>query len=196
MMRLPTLHWLLHADHWNYFWFGVLVFIEGPTTTIAGAVLAASGVLSPWKVFATAVLSNLAADAFWFQIGQWVRQRKRWMEKIEARYPLVRPLKAKLRERAVAFLLFAKFTLSGVPALIAAGIAQVPWRKLLGVVVLSEIAWIAFLTALGYLLWDKMAYLAVGLRIAALVGFLIFVYVVTRVARKTMQTMLKTESDQ
>ncbi|NPA93715.1 MAG: hypothetical protein GXO56_08565, partial [Chloroflexi bacterium] len=102
MIRLPTLHWLLHAGHWNYFWFGVLVFIEGPTTTIAGAVLAASGLLNPWKVFATAVLSNLAADVFWFQIGQWARQRKRWMEKIEARYPLVRPLKAKLRERAVA----------------------------------------------------------------------------------------------
>ena len=194
--HLPSLHWLVHhAGRWHYAWFAVLVFVEGPTTTIAGAVLAASGILNPWKVFATAVLSNLAADAFWFQIGQWVRHRKRWMEKIEARYPLVRPLKAKLRERAVAFLLFAKFTLSGVPALIAAGIAQVPWRKLLGVVLLGEVAWIAFLTALGYFLWDKVAYLALGFRIAAIVGFLVFAYVIVRAARKTMQAMLAEEEN-
>jgi len=190
--RLPTLHWLLHAGHWNYLWFGVLVFLEGPTTTIAGAVLAASGVLNPWKVFATAVFSNLVADAFWYQVGQWVRRRKRWMAKIEARYPLVPLLKAKLRERAVAFLLFAKFTLSGVPALIAAGIAQVPGRKVAGVALFGEIAWIAFLTLLGYLLWDKISYLTVGLRVAAFVGFLVFAYVVVRAARKAMHDMLKT----
>ncbi len=192
--HLPTLHWFIHhAGHWHYAWFAVLVFVEGPTTTIAGAVLAASGILNPWKVFATAVISNLAADAFWFQVGQWVRARGHWMEKVEKRYPLVRPLERKLRERAVAFLLFAKFTLSGVPALIAAGIARVSWRKLLGAVLLGEIAWIAFLTAMGYVLWDKVAYLALGFRVAALVGFLIFAYVVVRVARKAMGEMLTDE---
>ena len=190
-----SLRWLLrHAGSWNYAWFAVLVFVEGPTTTIAGAVLAASGILNPWKVFVTAVISNLAADAFWFQVGQWVRARGRWMEKVEKRYPLVRPLERKLRERAVAFLLFAKFTLSGVPALIAAGIARVPWRKLLGAVLLGEIAWIAFLTTMGYLLWDKMAYLARGFRIAALVGFLIFAYVILRAAQKAMGEMLTEEA--
>jgi len=187
-----SLHWLLrHAGSWNYAWFAVLVFVEGPTTTIAGAVLAATGILNPWKVFATAVLSNLAADAFWFQVGKWVRGRGHWMEKIEKRYPLMRPLQRKLRERAVAFLLFAKFALSGVPALIAAGVAKVPWRKLLGAVLLGEVLWIAFLTAVGYLLWDKMTYLARGFRIAAVIGFFVFVYVIARVARQTMENMLE-----
>ena len=116
------------------------------------------------------------------------------MEKVEKRYPLVRPLERKLRESAVAFLLFAKFTLSGVPALIAAGIARVPWRKLLGGVLLGEIAWIAFLTAVGYLLWDKMTYLALGFRIAAIVGFLVFAYVVLRASRKAMKEMLAEEA--
>jgi len=187
-----SLHWLLrHAGSWNYAWFAVLVFVEGPTTTIAGAVLAASGILNPWKVFATAVLSNLAADAFWFQVGKWVRGRGHWMEKVEKRYPLMRPLQHKLRERAVAFLLFAKFALSGVPALIAAGVAKVPWRKLLGAVLLGEVLWIAFLTTIGYLLWDKMTYLARGFRIAAVIGFFVFVYVIARVARQTMENMLE-----
>jgi len=189
--HLPAMHWILeHAGHWNYAWFGVLIFVEGPTTTIAGAVLAASGVLDPWKVFLTAVLANLAADAFWFRVGRWVSERGHWMEKVEKRYPLVRPLERKLRQRAVAFLLFAKFTLSGVPALIAAGVAQVPWRKLLGAVLLGETSWIAFLTFIGYMLWDKVAYLAVGFRAAAVVGFVVFVVVITRVARRTLNEWL------
>ncbi len=190
-MHLPSLSWILHhAGRWHYAWFMLLVFVEGPTTTIAGAVLAASGLLNPWKVFAAAVVSNLAADAFWFQVGRVVRSRGHWMEKIERRYPLVRPLERKLRERAVAFLLFAKFTLSGVPALIAAGVAQVPWRKLLGAVLLSEIAWIAFLTFLGYTLWNKVAYLALVFRVAAVAGFLVFAFVVTHYARRAMNGLL------
>lgn len=185
------MQWVLrHAAHWHYLWFGALVFMEGPTTTIAGAVLAATGLLDPWKVFWTAVLANLAADAFWFRVGRWVSERGHWMEKVEKRYPLVRPLERKLRERAVAFLLFAKFTLSGVPALIAAGIARVPWRKLLGAVLLGEISWIAFLTFIGYVLWDKMTYLAVGFRVAAVVGFVVFVFVITRAARNAMNDLL------
>ncbi len=193
-MEPPTVHWLLHhAGHWHYAWFALLVFVEGPTTTIGGAVLAASGVLDPWKVFATAVASNLAADAFWFQVGHWLRSRGHWMEKVEKRYPLVRPLERKLRERAVAFLVIAKFTLSSVPALMAAGISQVPWRKVVGIVLLADSAWIAFLTLLGYLLWDKVAYLAVGLRVAVIVGFLVFGYILVRWAHGALNGMLQEE---
>jgi membrane protein DedA with SNARE-associated domain len=191
-MEPPTVHWILHhAGHWHYAWFALLVFVEGPTTTIAGAVLAASGVLDPWKVFFTAVASNLAADAFWFQIGQWLRTRGHWMEKVEKRYPLVRPLERKLREKAVAFLVIAKFTLSSVPALMAAGLSQVPWRKVLGVVVFADSAWIAFLTLLGYLLWAKVAYLALGLRVAVIVGFLVFAFILMRWAHGTLNGMLQ-----
>ncbi|GEM_PF-3316866 len=194
-MEPPTVHWILHhAQRWHYAWFALLVFVEGPTTTIAGAVLAASGVLDPWKVFATAVASNLAADAFWFQVGQWLRTRGHWMEKIEKRYPLVRPLERKLRERAVAFLLIAKFTLSSVPALMAAGLSHVPWRKVVGIVLVADCAWIAFLTLLGYLLWDKVAYLALGLRAAVIVGFLIFGYIVARWAHGALNGMLQEDA--
>ncbi len=178
------MQWVLrHAAHWHYLWFGALVFMEGPTTTIAGAVLAASGVLDPWKVFWTAVLANLAADAFWCGDVGGGSASGHWMEKVEKRYPLVRPLERKLRERAVAFLLFAKFTLSGVP-----------WRKLLGAVLLGEISWIAFLTFVGYMLWDKITYLAVGFRVAAVVGFVVFVFVITRAARNAMNEWLAEET--
>jgi len=188
------MQWFLHhSAHWHYAWFAVLVFLEGPTTTVAGAVLAASGILDPWKVFFTAMASNLAADAFWYSIGSLARRSGHWMERVEKRYPLVRALERKLRERAVAFLLFAKFTLSGVPALIAAGIARTPWRKLMGAVFLGEAAWIAFLTALGYLLWDKVSYLAIGFRVAAIVGFLLFGYVVLHTARKAMNGWMEEE---
>ena len=188
------MQWFLHhSAHWHYAWFALLVFLEGPTTTVAGAVLAASGVLDPWKVFFTAMVSNLAADAFWYSVGNLARRSGHWMERVEKRYPLVRALERKLRERAVAFLLFAKFTLSGVPALIAAGVARVPWRKLLGAVFLGEAAWIAFLTALGYLLWDKVSYMAIGFRVAAIVGFFLFGYVVLHTARKTMNAWLEEE---
>ena len=195
-MQPPLFHFVLeHAAHWRYFWFAVLVFVEGPTTTIAGAVLAATGVLDPWKVFATAVASNLAADAFWFQVGQWIRTRGHWMERVEKRYPLVRPLERKLRQRAVAFLVIAKFTLSSVPALIAAGLSHVPWRKVVGVVLIADSAWIAFLSVLGYLLWDRVAYLAVGFRAAVLIGFAIFAYLVVRWAHSALNGMLEADEE-
>ena len=162
----------------------LLVFLEGPTSTLVGAALAAQGVLRPGMVFLAATVANLLADGFWYAVGRWARTQRNWLPRLERRYPLVRSLTHTFRRRAAAWLLLAKFTFNGVPALLAAGLTQTPWRRLLGVVVLAEIAWIGGLNALGYWGWRHLQGVRTGLRYLGTGGVLLMLFAVTLLARR------------
>ncbi len=176
----------------RYALFSALVFVEGPTATVVGGVLAASGGFSFKGAFVVAVLTNLAADVFWYQVGAWIKRSGRWFQKIEQRYPYLPALEEYIRKRAVGFVLLAKFTFNGVPALLAAGIARVPWRKILGAVLLGETLWIALLLGVGYFLWTRSGALAMSVRVAGVIGMLVFgawvIHKVRQVARRAFES--------
>lgn len=174
----------------RYALFSALVFVEGPTVTVVGGVLAASGSFSLSGAFVTAVATNLVADVFWYHVGAWIKTSGHWFQKLERRYPYLPALEAYIRRRAVSFVLVAKFTFNGVPALLAAGIARVPWRKILGAVLLGETLWISLLLGVGYLLWARSGELAMSIRIAAVLGVLVFgVWVIQKVRRVARQAL-------
>src|SRR5258706_8542026 len=52
-----------------YILFALLVAIEGPLTTLAGALAASAGYLNPILVFVFASLGNLTADTLWYSLG-------------------------------------------------------------------------------------------------------------------------------
>lgn len=110
----------------------ILMLIEGPAVTAAGAFAAVLGYFNIWTVFTLSVLGNLIPDAAYYAIGFWGRQRL--IDKY-GRYFKITPEKvARLEElyRAHVGKTIAVVKLISVlatPGLIIAGISRVPLKK-------------------------------------------------------------------
>ena len=164
--------------YWSYVIIAVLVAFEGPSITILAALLASSGALDPVAVFIAASMGNLSADIGWYLLGYLGRfevlaQRIGWLRKRQVQ---VTHFEQKLKQHAVKILLMAKLTLSmSVPALIAAGMARVRWRRWFPAVFLAECIWTGSLVFIGYHLGNYVKQLEIGLQIIAIIGLIVFV---------------------
>jgi len=162
---------------WSYVLLFILVFVEGPTATLAGAIAAGSGFLDPVAVFAVAAIGNLTADSFWYSLGRWGREVNilRWARKAGVDEKTLTRYETGMRTHGLKILLAAKLTLSfAVPALIAAGLTHVPWRKAILVLAAAEALWSGSLVLAGYYLGHQLAHLEQGLQIAGVVGGVLF----------------------
>ena len=138
---------------WVYIIFAVLVAVEGPFATLAGALAASTGYLNPIMVFISAGLGNLTADIFWYLLG--------YFGKIERLYPYLSRLGIKedylaglqkdIYTHVHKVLFVAKLTLGFVvPTLIAAGLARVPIKRWFGILLAAECMWTGGLVLIGY----------------------------------------------
>jgi len=59
------------VEQYGYWAIFLWTFIEGESVFIAGAALAAAGVLEPWKVIVVAALGAFAGHLFFFAVGRW-----------------------------------------------------------------------------------------------------------------------------
>jgi len=162
---------------WSYVLLFILVFVEGPTATLAGAVAAGSGMLDPLAVLFVAAASNLAADSFWYSLGRWGRQVDilRWARKAGLDEKTLTRYEMSMHTHGLKILLAAKLTLSfSVPALIAAGLTHVPWRKAILVLASAEALWTGGLVLAGFYLGHQLAHFEQGLQIAGAVGGILF----------------------
>jgi len=138
---------------WSYLLLALLVAVEGPVTTLAGAVAASAGYLNPVLVFISASAGNLTADTVWYSIGylgktEWFVKYGRWFG-IEKK--LVERLQKDIQTHIHKVLFVAKLTLGFVvPTLIAAGLARVPIKRWFGVLFSAECIWTGGLVLAGY----------------------------------------------
>lgn len=68
---------------WAYLLMAILVMVEGPIVTLAGAVAASSGFMRPELVFVSAAAGNLIADTLWYTLGylgkmEWLHRYGSW----------------------------------------------------------------------------------------------------------------------
>ena len=157
--------------------------------TILGALLASTGALRPGWVFAAASLGNLSADIGWYMLGYLGRfevllRHIGWLRKHQER---IDRLEHEMTQHAVKILLVTKLTLSmSIPALIAAGMARVPWRRWLPVLLLAECIWTGSLVIIGLYLGHYVKQLEQGMQIVAVMGVLVFlgigIWLIKRVA--------------
>ena len=138
---------------WPYILLALLVAFEGPLATLGAAIASSTGYLDPRLVFLFASFGNLSADILWYMLG--------YMGKIEllVRYggwlgikkDIIMRLKKDVNDHVGKFLFVAKLTLGlVVPTLIAAGLAHVPWKRWLGLLVIAEFIWTGSLVLAGY----------------------------------------------
>lgn len=143
---------LQQLGYWNYVFLAVLVTIEGPIVTLVGAAAAAAGILRPGLVFAAAMVGNITADLLWYTLGyfgrlEWITRYGGWFG---VRQTHIDALRVGVTRHVRRILLIAKLTLSFViPALVAAGLARVPWRRWFPVLFIAETFWTGLLVILG-----------------------------------------------
>lgn len=176
---------------WAYLLLALLVMVEGPIVTLAGAVAASAGYMAPVGVFAAASAGNMTADLLWYTLGylgkmEWLHRYGRWFG---LREEYIRRFDRDIQAHAAKVLLIAKLTLGfTIPTLIATGLSKVPMRRWLGFLALGETIWTGSLVALGFFLGSYVQQLERGLEIITLAGSLLFigflVYYIAHIRRR------------
>jgi membrane protein DedA with SNARE-associated domain len=163
---------------WSYLLLALLVMVEGPVATLAGAVAASSGLMRPTWVFVSAASANLLADILWYTLGyvgkiEWLHRYGSWFG---LREKLVVRLMSDIQRHAAKLLFVAKLTLGfTIPTLVATGLARVPLRRWLWVLLISETIWTGSLVYLGFHFGQYVQRLERGVEMVALVGALLFI---------------------
>jgi membrane protein DedA with SNARE-associated domain len=171
---------LSEFGYWSYFILAILVLIEGPVATLLAAAAASAGLMRPTLVFISAAIGNLSADTLWWLLGyagktEWIHSLGR---RLRIRESLIEHLKHNMIKHATRVLFLAKVTVSfSIPALIAAGLLRVRWRRWFPALVGAEILWTGSLVLIGYYATEAMKRVERNLEYAVLavtIGFVIF----------------------
>ena len=166
--------------YWSYFILAILVLFEGPVATLLAAAAASAGLMRPMLVFISAAVGNLTADTLWWLLGyagktEWIHSFGR---RLRIRESLIEHLKHNMIKHATRVLFLAKVTVSfSIPALIAAGLLRVKWRRWFPALVGAEILWTGSLVLIGYYTAEATKRVERNLEYAVLavsIGFVIF----------------------
>lgn len=172
-----------HWGPWAYVALGLLVLIEGPIATLLGAAASSAGYMNPYGVFAAASAGNLTADTLWYGLGylgktRWVLRYGGWLN---IRQTHIDRMQRDIHRHVRKVLLLAKLTASmAVPALIATGLAKVPWRRWFGVVFAAEMIWTGALVLGGFHFTRYLTQLEAGVQIVAVASLLLFMVLIGR----------------
>ena len=112
------------------------------------------------------------------------KSKVKWLDRwLGRRRAVVAALQGEMRQHALKILLLAKLSVGmAVPAVLAAGLAQVPWRRWFPIVVTGEILWTGTLLLIGYfaaevLIGAERVVLVFGILISAGLFTLMLIYV-------------------
>jgi membrane protein DedA with SNARE-associated domain len=183
-----------HLGAWAYLLLALVVAAEGPIATLAGAAAAAAGLLNPILVFVSASIGNLTADILWYSVGyvrkpEWLVKYAGWLGIKEN---IIVRLQEDIHEHIRKILFVAKLTLGFViPALIAAGLARVPFKRWFGVLFAAECIWTGSLVLTGYYFGTLVQRIETNLRWISIGGALIFVAIVLVYFSRFRQKMEK-----
>lgn len=162
---------------WVYPLLVILTAIEGPFVTLFSAAAASTGLINPVLAFLAACTGNLIGDSLWYLLGffgksDWLLRRTR---RFGVTADQLEQFTKKIQTHAVRLLFFAKVT-NGfiVPALVAAGVIRVPWRRWFPFIVLGEVLVTGSLIAIVYFTAANLALVGKGLEYFVFAFSLIF----------------------
>ncbi len=179
---------------WIYLFLAILVAVEGPITTLAGAVAASTGMLDPFLVFISASLGNLTADTLWYSLGY--IGKTEWLMKLLNRFGIKENVMARLEKEVHdhihKILFIAKLTMGLViPTLVTAGLARVPFKRWFGVLFGAECIWTGSLVLIGYYFGAFTQRIEANLRWISLAGAVIVAAVAITYLSRLRQRMEK-----
>jgi len=176
---------------WNYLILFMLIVVEGPIATLLGAAAASAGFMRLPLVILVSATANLVADIGWYSLGHISREETlvRYLGWAGLRRRHVDKLRWAMHRHARKVLLIAKFSTGfAIPALVAAGLSKVPLRRWFPVVLLTGIAWSAFLALVGFYATEAIKQVQLGLHYLALIGLVAGFVLVLYLARRSLQS--------
>jgi membrane protein DedA with SNARE-associated domain len=179
---------------WTYILLALLVAVEGPIATLLGAAAASAGLMKLEWVFLAAASGNLTADSLWYTLGylgkmDWLM---RFGKKLGVEEDVLSRLENGMRHHAARILFIGKLTLSMmIPALVAAGLLKISWKRWFPSVFAGEMIWTGSLVTIGFYTTESIKRVEKNVEYAALGGAVIFVmvmiFVVRRIVRQRFQ---------
>ena len=166
---------------WAYILIGLLVAVEGPITILAAGVASAGGFLNPVIVFFTACTGNLTADTLWYLLGylgktDWIMRYGAWTGITQEH---IDKMEKDIHEHSRKILFVAKISVGLViPALIATGMACVPWKRWFWVVAIAEAIWTGALVTASYYYGYIVLRLDQDLKLLSIVSSVIILVVI------------------
>lgn len=186
------MHFSQELGIWAYILLAMVVMVEGPVATLAGAFAASQGWMRPGFVFLSAACGNLLGDSLWYTLGYLGKME--WVEKYGGmagiKSKLINRLQTDIKKNAPKLLFIAKLTLGfTIPTLVATGLARVPIRRWLPVLIIAETIWTGSLVLLGVHFGEYLKRLQRGVEIFTIAGSLIFLaLVITYLARNRQRS--------
>ena len=183
--------------YWSYLILSLLVLIEGPIAILLASAAASAGLMRPVLVFLSAAVGNLTADTLWWLLGylgktEWIHSLGR---RLRIRESLIEHLKHNMIKHATRVLFLAKITVSfSIPALIAAGLLRIPWKRWFPYFILAETLWTGSLVLIGYYTTEAIKRVEQGVEYAALGASIVFVGLMILAGRRLLRQLDRDEN--
>ena len=115
------------------------------------------GRVSFWGVICVAMLAGVLADSFWYYLGYFGRQQVIRRRFLKVDLDGIGKMEAILfKGNGYRVLFVAKLTSALIiPALIAAGMTHLGWRRVMRIIIPAQLLWSVGLTMLGFLMADS-----------------------------------------
>jgi membrane protein DedA with SNARE-associated domain len=183
---------VLELGYWTYIVLALCNMVQGPLVTLLGGAAASAGLLRPSLVFIASVAGHLTADIVWYSLGH--AGKIEWFSRLlPGQRKHIGKLRWAMRRNARKILLIAKLCFGlAVPALIAAGLTRVHWRRWFPIVLVGEVLWTSILMLTGYYATEAIIRRADWGMLALVVGLLVIFllmlfWVISRALRRNQQ---------
>ena len=179
---------------WSFPLLTALVIIEGRIVTLLAAVAASVGYMRLPLVMVCAIVGGVVADSLWYLLGyknakgsllrygRWLGLRRHHLEQLQA----------EMQVRGPRLLFVAKsLSVLVIPALVAAGMARVPFRRWFPIVLVGELLWVTALAVIGFQATEVVRGVELGLHYLPLAGGLALLIVILVAARRLKSGRLR-----
>jgi membrane protein DedA with SNARE-associated domain len=155
----------------------VVMLVEGPVITAAGAFVAALGFFNIWVVLVLSILGNFIPDLLYYALGRWGRET--FMDKYGHYFGLnkdkIKRIEGMIDKHSLRSLVIIKLIpLLATPGLIVAGLTKMNFRKYVRWSLIITVPTSLFYLIIGYYFGAAYDTIARYLRIG---GFLILIFV-------------------
>lgn len=194
-----------HLFQWTvahgYFLMFLVMLIEGPAITSAGAFAAKLGYFNIYFVFLISILGNLVPDILYYAIGYWGRDRlvDRFGHYFKIDKNKIKYFETFMEQHAGKTLFVAKMLpFMAVPGLIAAGLIKMPLKKyitLSTIIILPTslmFLLIGYYAGVAYDTWSRNitngSYVLGGIVVLFIIASYVWKKIAARIAKRIQET--------
>ncbi len=190
---------LTMVNAWNYIVILTAVILEGPIATMVGGVWASTGRVNFWAILLVSMVAGMIADSFWYFLGYFGREKliERWGHLLKIDVKTINKIELVLFGDNARRVIFTSKLTSAliIPTLVAAGITEMGWRRVMRTMVSAQFLWSLGMTTAGFIAADSFSRISHNMQhFGWIVGGTIAVLYVGRIVYRWRKTRNSTQS--